>query len=93
MFYIGLEALQLEDGLGNLLLENSDTLIGEGDGAIQVIDDNPVLAILYYWLQPSFSLQLFDNIHFGPDGTDAFKGPATFEILEGDGDFEIRTPE
>jgi hypothetical protein len=39
------------------------------------------------------TLQLFANVHFGPDGTDAFKGPSTFDILEGDADFEIRTPE
>lgn len=93
MFYIGLEALELEDGLGNLLLENSDTLIGEGEGLIQVVDDNPVLAILYYWLHPSFSLQLFDTIHFGPDGVDTFQEPSTFNIIEGPADFELRTPE
>ena len=42
---------------------------------------------------PYLALQLFDNIHFGPDGVDTFQGPATFEILEGPADFELRTPE
>jgi hypothetical protein len=133
--------LQLEDGGGNLLLENSDTLVLESstpDGAVQVIDKNPVLAVPYYWLQPYhsfqadpgtlfevvwlpgtgqqgqevlmptydqrylsgdianmpyFSLQLFANIHFGPDGVDTFQGPSLFEILEGPADLELRTPE
>ena len=68
-------------------------------GAIQVEDYDPV-----YFLQPAlnahtaitnmpyFSLQLFDNIHFGPDGVDTFQGSA-FDILEGSADFELRTPE
>lgn len=43
--------------------------------------------------QPYFELQLFDNIHFGPDGTDAFSGPIAVDILEGSGDVELRTPE
>jgi len=133
--------LQLEDGTGNLLLENDDTLVlesTEDEFAVQVLDKNPVLAIPYYWLQPYLSfqadpgtlfevvwlpgtgqqnqetlmpiyderfiggdianipyfyLQLFDNIHFGPDGVDTFQGPSAFEILEGAADFELRTPE
>lgn len=92
--YVGFEGgLELESGLGNLLLESGDTLVGEGAGAVQVIDDNPVLDIRHYWLQPYFELQLFPNIHFGPDGTDDFQGPADFEILEGAATFELRTPE
>lgn len=133
--------LQLEDGLGDLLLENDDTLNLEpidSGYAIQVIDENPIYAIPYHWLhpyfyfqpdpgtlfetvwlpgtgqqnqevlmpvyderylsgdisnQPYFSLQLFDNIHFGSDGDDTFQGPSTFDILEGAADFELRTPE
>jgi len=42
---------------------------------------------------PYFSLQLFDNIHFGPDGTDALQGPDDFDVLEGSATFEVRTPE
>jgi hypothetical protein len=134
-------SLQLEDGLGDLLLENSDTLVLEStlaEHGSQVIDENPVLAIPYYWLQPYlyfqadpgtlfeavwlpgtgqqgqdtlmptyderylygdianmpyFELQLFDNIHFGPDGVDTFAGPIAVDILEGSADVEIRTPE
>ena len=133
--------LQLEDGLGNLLLENDDTLVLESTSpelSVQVQDENPVLAIPYYWLQPYFafqadpgtlfeavwfpgigqqmqealmpvyderylsgdisnmpylSLQLFDPRHFGPDGDGTFQGPSKFDILEGPGDFELRTPE
>ena len=43
--------------------------------------------------QPYFELQLFDNIHFGPDGTDDFQGPDDFDLLEGPATFEVRTPE
>jgi hypothetical protein len=53
-------ALQLEDGLGDLLLENSDTLVLEStipELSVQVQDENPVLAIPYYWLQPYVSFQ------------------------------------
>ena len=135
--------LELEDGLGNLQLESGDALVLESSSpaaelAVQVQDENPVLAIPYYWLQPYFSfqadpgtlfetiwlpatgqqgqevlmpiyderfiggdipnqpyfeLQLFPNIHFGPDGTDDFQGPDDFDILEGPATFEVRTPE
>jgi hypothetical protein len=42
---------------------------------------------------PYFSMQLFDNIHFGPDGVDTFAGPIAVDILEESADVEIRTPE
>ena len=42
---------------------------------------------------PYFTFQSFDQIHFGPNGVDTFQGPATFNILEGPADFELRTPE
>jgi hypothetical protein len=42
---------------------------------------------------PYFELQLFDNIHFGPDGVDTFAGPIAVDILEGSADVDIRTPE
>ena len=73
---------------------------GEVNGIVQVEDYDPV-----YFLRPSlnnrvsianmpyFELQLFDNIHFGPDGVDTFQGPSIFDILEGVSDFELRTPE
>ena len=135
--------LELEDGLGNLQLESGDALVLESSSSateltVQVQDENPVLAIPYYWLQPYlsfqadpgtlfeevwlpgtgqqgqetlmptyderylfgdisnqpyFELQLFPNIHFGPDAVDTFAGPITVDILEGSGDVELRTPE
>lgn len=53
--------LRLEDGLGNLLMENDDTFTLESfvaELAVQVIDENPTLAIPYYWLQPNYAFQL-----------------------------------
>tara|TARA_R110000751_G_scaffold23721_4_gene65373 strand:- start:10 stop:459 length:450 start_codon:yes stop_codon:yes gene_type:complete len=135
--------LELEDGLGNLQLESGDALLLESSNtgpefAVQVIDENPVLAIPYYWLQPYLSFQadpatlfedvwfpgtgqqgqevlmpvyderfiggdianmpysafqMFDNIHFGPDGDGTVQGPSIFDIPEGPADFELRTPE
>lgn len=39
-----------------------------------------------------FTMQL-STPTFGPDGDGTFQGPATFDILEGAADFELRTPE
>jgi len=138
--FIPSSPLVLETGSDKLLTEDSNALTTEDsfEAAIQVIDENPVLAISYYWLQPSFSfqadpgtlfekvwlpgtgqqmqetlmpvyderflggdianmpyeaLQLFANIHFGPDATDNFTGPEDVDILEGSSDVELRTPE
>jgi len=47
--------LQLEDGLGNLLLENGDTLVLENftaELAVQVLDEAPVLPIPYRYHLP-----------------------------------------
>ena len=90
--------LQLEDGLGNLLLENNDTLVLESTSvelSVQVQDENTVLVIPSADISnmPYFTLQFFDNIDFGLDGTGDFQGPADFEILEGPATFELRTPE
>jgi hypothetical protein len=137
------DELELEDGLGNLQLESGDALVLESsspvvESAIQIVDENPTLAIPYYYIHkssflqpdpgtlfealwlpgtgqqgqdtlmptyderylygdianmPYFELQLFDNIHFGPDGVDTFAGPIAVDILEGSADVEIRTPE
>jgi len=92
-FLFGMEGgLELESGTDVLLLESGDTLVGQGVAGIQVIDENPVLGVPYYWLQPYFSFQLFANIHFGPDAAGAVTGPTGFDIIEGPNDFEIRTP-
>ena len=41
---------------------------------------------------PYFLLQLTVGIHFDPDASGVFQGPATFDILEGSADFELRVP-
>jgi hypothetical protein len=89
--------LELEHGLGNLQLESGDALILESSSAstelaVQVQDENPVLAIPYYWLQPYFALQLTVGVHFDPNASGVFQGPATFDILEESADFELRVP-
>ena len=86
-----------------LLLENGDILLledSDDEGLITIIDETPVAAA--YTSQQLYgdmanmmyvTLRLFANAHFGPDGSSDFAGPAFFEILEGPGSFEIRTPE
>lgn len=55
--------LELEDGLGNLQLENGDALVLESsaavpEGAVSVWDENPVLPIEYrYWHEYLFLQQ------------------------------------
>ena len=45
----------------------------------------------YYWM-PYFFLQLIVGIHFDLNASGVFQGPATFDILEGSADFELRVP-
>jgi hypothetical protein len=41
---------------------------------------------------PVFTLQLFANAHFGPNGTGDFAEPSQFDIAVKPGEFEIRKP-
>jgi hypothetical protein len=64
--------LELEDGLGNLQLENGDALVLESsdpqaEHTVQVLDENPVLAIPFYWLQPFIYFQPDPGTFFGKD--------------------------
>ncbi len=57
--------IELEDGLGNLQLESGDALILESsnpvaEGAIQVLDEVPVLPIPYVYKHESFFYQAGD---------------------------------
>jgi hypothetical protein len=136
------DSIELEDGLGNLILESGDDLLLESSSVpaaelgFEVIDANPVYPIPYYYWQPYIyyetepsvlfevewlaaigqsesnslmpiydvrntsgdipnhpylSLQLFANIHFGPNADDSFAGPTSVDITEGPADVELRT--
>ncbi len=86
-----------------LLLENGDILLlenSDSEGMITVQDETPLAsAFTSQQLHGDIvnmmyvTLQLFANVHFGPNGSSDFAGPSSFEILEGPSSFELRTPE
>ena len=41
---------------------------------------------------PALALQLAIGVHFDPNASGIFQGPAIFDILEGSADFELRVP-
>jgi hypothetical protein len=76
-------AVELEDGLGNLLLENGDELLLESSDipaaglAVAILDENPVLAIPYsYWL-PFFAFQMEPVDQVNPVYAEAWQNQST----------------
>ena len=41
---------------------------------------------------PYLALQLFANVHFGPNASSDFADPSAFDITVKSGEFEIRSP-
>ena len=68
------------------------TLVAVFDNLKQSSSQPVIPPDVYYYWQPYFVLQLTLGIHFDPDASGVFQGPATFDILEGSADFELRVP-
>ena len=78
--FLTTSGVELESGDGVLLLENGDNLLLESSatGAVTVIDDNPVLAILYYYWHLSILFQMEPTDQVNPAYLEAWQNLSTW---------------